>query len=153
MSKPTTAHEIREAFLEFFRSKAHEIVPSAPVYPPADETLMFVNAGMVPFKEIFKYLQGNDRENKGRKRHKLQVSHRAHTMTPRYRRTVPRYTGTKSRRPLLETVPEIYPVGLTCKLETFMGTASQIQLEDGMNTAHPAICSKAEPANRRSYPA
>jgi alanyl-tRNA synthetase len=53
MSKPTTANEIREAFLEFFRSKQHEIVPSAPVYLPSDDTLLFVNAGMVPFKEIF----------------------------------------------------------------------------------------------------
>ncbi|MFP6905343.1 MAG: alanine--tRNA ligase-related protein, partial [Verrucomicrobiota bacterium] len=53
MSKPKTANDVREAFLEFFRSKAHEIVPSAPVYLPSDDTLLFVNAGMVPFKEIF----------------------------------------------------------------------------------------------------
>jgi alanyl-tRNA synthetase len=53
MSKPKTANDVREAFLEFFRSKGHEIVPSAPVYLPSDDTLLFVNAGMVPFKEIF----------------------------------------------------------------------------------------------------
>ena len=53
MSKNMTASEIRTSYLEFFRSKQHEIVPSSPVYLPSDKTLMFVNAGMVPFKDIF----------------------------------------------------------------------------------------------------
>ena len=53
MTEPLTASQIRSSFLEFFRSKQHEIVPSSPVFLPADKTLMFVNAGMVPFKDIF----------------------------------------------------------------------------------------------------
>ena len=48
-----TSSEIRTSFLEFFKSKGHDIVPSSPVVLPADPTLMFVNAGMNPFKEIF----------------------------------------------------------------------------------------------------
>ena len=45
--------EVRSSFLDFFRSKDHLIVPSASVVPPSDPTLMFTNAGMVPFKEVF----------------------------------------------------------------------------------------------------
>ncbi|MGB5943722.1 MAG: alanine--tRNA ligase [Leeuwenhoekiella sp.] len=47
------SQEIRTAFLEFFRSKNHTIVPSAPMVLKNDPTLMFTNAGMVPFKEYF----------------------------------------------------------------------------------------------------
>ena len=45
--------QIREAFLEFFVSKAHQIVPSAPMVVKNDPTLMFTNAGMNQFKDIF----------------------------------------------------------------------------------------------------
>ncbi|MFA8300187.1 MAG: alanine--tRNA ligase [Hyphomicrobiales bacterium] len=45
--------EIRKTFLEFFRRKQHEIVPSAPMVLKNDPTLMFTNAGMNQFKDIF----------------------------------------------------------------------------------------------------
>jgi alanyl-tRNA synthetase len=48
-----TSAEIRRAFLEFFAARGHEVVPSAPIVPQSDPTLMFVNAGMVPFKDVF----------------------------------------------------------------------------------------------------
>nr|MBF6603500.1 alanine--tRNA ligase [Sphingorhabdus sp.] len=48
-----TTNDIRRSFLEFFNAKGHEIVPSSPLIPHNDPTLMFVNAGMVPFKNIF----------------------------------------------------------------------------------------------------
>jgi len=48
-----TSKEIREVFLSFFRDKSHHIVPSAPVVVKDDPTLMFTNAGMNQFKEIF----------------------------------------------------------------------------------------------------
>ncbi len=44
---------IRQTFLDFFREKAHEIVPSAPMVLKDDPTLMFTNAGMNPFKDVF----------------------------------------------------------------------------------------------------
>ncbi len=47
-----TAKEIRESFVEFFRSKGHQIVPSAPMVIKDDPTLMFTNAGMNQFKDI-----------------------------------------------------------------------------------------------------
>lgn len=48
-----TTAEIRQAFLDFFKSKTHQIVPSAPLPLSDDPSLMFVNAGMVPFKSYF----------------------------------------------------------------------------------------------------
>ena len=48
-----TSADIRTAFLDFFRSKGHEIVPSAPIVVKNDPTLMFTNAGMNQFKDYF----------------------------------------------------------------------------------------------------
>ncbi len=48
-----TSKEIRNQFLEFFKSKDHKIIPSAPVVPYDDPTLLFTNAGMNQFKDVF----------------------------------------------------------------------------------------------------
>jgi alanyl-tRNA synthetase len=45
--------KVRQTFLDFFKSKGHEIVPSAPMVVKGDPTLMFNNSGMAPFKDIF----------------------------------------------------------------------------------------------------
>jgi len=51
-SKPSL-NDIRASFLDFFGSREHLVVPSAPLVPQNDPTLLFVNAGMVPFKTYF----------------------------------------------------------------------------------------------------
>lgn len=48
-----TSNEIRDSFLDFFKEKDHEIVPSSPLVPANDPTLLFTNAGMVQFKDVF----------------------------------------------------------------------------------------------------
>jgi alanyl-tRNA synthetase len=45
--------EIRSSFLDFFRARGHEVVPSSPLVPRNDPTLLFTNAGMVQFKNVF----------------------------------------------------------------------------------------------------
>lgn len=53
----TSTNDIRRSFLDYFGSAGHSIVPSAPLVPQNDPTLMFVNAGMVPFKNVFTGLE------------------------------------------------------------------------------------------------
>jgi len=53
-----TASEVRSSFLSYFKDKGHEVCASAPLIPQNDPTLMFTNAGMVPFKDVF---TGKDR--------------------------------------------------------------------------------------------
>ncbi len=56
----TSTNDIRRSFLDFFAGKDHSIIPSAPLVPHNDPTLMFVNAGMVPFKNVFTGLETLD---------------------------------------------------------------------------------------------
>ena len=53
MSEQISGNEIRQQFLDFFASKGHTIVRSASLVPTGDSTLLFTNAGMVQFKDIF----------------------------------------------------------------------------------------------------
>ena len=53
----TSTNDIRRSFLDYFSSNGHRQVPSAPLVPQNDPTLMFVNAGMVPFKNVFTGLE------------------------------------------------------------------------------------------------
>ncbi len=48
-----TGNEIRRAFLEYFEKHGHKVVHSSPVYPPNDPTILFTNAGMNQFKDVF----------------------------------------------------------------------------------------------------
>ena len=58
--KTMTSNELRQEFLEFFRAKQHEVVASSPLVPGNDPTLLFTNAGMVQFKDVF---LGTDKRN------------------------------------------------------------------------------------------
>ncbi len=49
----TSTNEIRTMFLDYFKRNGHEVVRSSPLIPHNDPTLLFVNAGMVPFKNVF----------------------------------------------------------------------------------------------------
>ncbi len=53
----TSTNDIRRSFLDYFAKAGHAVVPSAPLVPYNDPTLMFVNAGMVPFKNVFTGLE------------------------------------------------------------------------------------------------
>jgi alanyl-tRNA synthetase len=51
--KTMTSNELRQAFLDFFSEHGHEVVASSPLVPGNDPTLLFTNAGMVQFKDVF----------------------------------------------------------------------------------------------------
>ena len=53
----TPTNDIRRSFLDYFEKNGHARVQSAPLVPQNDPTLMFVNAGMVPFKNVFTGLE------------------------------------------------------------------------------------------------
>ena len=53
----TSTNDIRRGFIDYFEANGHTRVPSAPLIPHNDPTLMFVNAGMVPFKNVFTGLE------------------------------------------------------------------------------------------------
>lgn len=53
MMKKMTSAELRAAFLEFFKQRGHSVQPSSSLVPGNDPTLLFTNAGMVPFKDVF----------------------------------------------------------------------------------------------------
>src|SRR5262245_25477636 len=49
----TTVNQVRSTFLDFFARNGHEVVPSSPLVPRNDPTLLFTSAGMVQFKNVF----------------------------------------------------------------------------------------------------
>src|SRR6266849_4269367 len=53
MSVPLSASQVRESFLKFFEDRGHRRVASSPLVPFNDPTLLFTNAGMVQFKDVF----------------------------------------------------------------------------------------------------
>ena len=53
----TSTNDIRRSFLDYFAGQGHAMIPSAPLVPHNDPTLMFINAGMVPFKNVFTGLE------------------------------------------------------------------------------------------------
>jgi alanyl-tRNA synthetase len=55
-----SANEIRTAFLDYFRGHGHEVVASSPLVPHNDPTLLFTNAGMVQFKNVFTGIERRD---------------------------------------------------------------------------------------------
>lgn len=69
-----TSSEIRNTFLDFFSSKGHQIVPSVPLVLKDDPSLLFVNAGMNPFKDIFLGLRKSENSKVANSQKCLRVS-------------------------------------------------------------------------------
>ena len=74
--------EIRTAFLEYFQNKNHHIVDSASLVPQGDDSLMFVNAGMVQFKNYFTGVETPKFKRADRKSTRLNSSHSQQSRMP-----------------------------------------------------------------------
>src|SRR5437588_12172577 len=59
-SNPMTGHNIRQRFLDFFAERGHRVVRSSSLVPANDPTLLFTNAGMNQFKDVFLGLEKRD---------------------------------------------------------------------------------------------
>ena len=55
-----TTNQIRDIFLKFFETRGHQVVASSPLVPRNDPTLLFTNAGMVQFKNVFTGMESRD---------------------------------------------------------------------------------------------
>ncbi len=90
-----TSAEVRRAFLDFFEARGHKLVQSSPLVPQNDPTLMFVNAGMVQFKDVFvgKETRPYARATSSQKVH----PHLGQAQRPRERRASRRATTRSSR--------------------------------------------------------
>ena len=70
----TSAKEIRSSFIDFFKDKGHNFVPSSPIVPIGDDTLLFANAGMNQFKDIFLGLKASQCKRAANSQKCLRVS-------------------------------------------------------------------------------
>src|SRR5580700_5674715 len=68
----TSTNDIRSAFLDYFARHDHEIVPSSPLVPRNDPTLLFTNAGMVQFKNVFTGVEKRPYQRAGGKHNDLE---------------------------------------------------------------------------------
>ena len=84
--KPMTSAEARQAFLDFFEEVGHKPVASSSLVPSNDPTLLFTNAGMVQFKDVFLGLDHRDYKRATTSQKCMRVSRQ--TQRPRKRRAV-----------------------------------------------------------------
>ena len=72
--KPMTGAEVRQTFLEFYEEHGHRLVPSSSLVPSNDPTLLFTNAGMVQFKDVFLGLDHRDYKRATTSQRSMRVS-------------------------------------------------------------------------------
>ena len=81
-----TGNQIRQSFLDFFAARGHTVVPSASLVPGGDSTLLFTNAGMVQFKDVFLGLETRPYtravDSQDRKSTRLNSSHSQQSRMP-----------------------------------------------------------------------
>ena len=83
-----TLNDIRSTFLDFYARQGHKVLPSSPLVPRNDPTLMFVNSGMVQFKNLFTGVETQDYTRAATAQKCVGIQRRGrglHTVTDRWR--------------------------------------------------------------------
>ena len=154
MTRMSGVNDIRSAFLDYFAKNGHEVVPSSPLVPRNDPTLMFTNAGMVQFKNVFTGLE--KRPYRARRHRRRNACAPAASTTTSTMSATPRATTPSSRCSATSRSATISRTARSSSPGTWSPRSSALPVDRltghrlSSTTTRRSICGRRSPACRTS---